>query len=210
MAAPTTIPTGKKNALASLRLYIQTQLSPTKVLFENYLNAEDVPCIAFEDMGIPGLGGHCFDDYMGEKVSDAGVRTKVHGKVAQTMVEFNLLTNVEENTAAVRDLYIMRDRLEYALMYSGKYNDAGTPIMPRIALLDFDASTAGVDTGASVWAPMEKDSVGCRQGSSGTSRRNQQRRCRRSTRRPGCSRTGYTGSSISARPCPSRARTGFP
>jgi hypothetical protein len=159
MAAPTTIPTGKKNALASLRSYIQTQLSPTKVVFENYLNAEDVPCIAFEDMGIPGLGGHCFDDYMGEKVSDAGVRTKVHGKVAQTMVEFNLLTNVEENTSAVKDLYTMRDRLEYALMYSGKYNDAGVQIMPRIALLDFDASPSGVDTGASVWAPMEKDSV---------------------------------------------------
>lgn len=158
MPAPTTIPTGKKNMLGSLRKYLTAELAPTKILFEQYQNVEEIPSISFQDVGVPNLGGHAFEDYVGERDNGHGAFEKVFGKVAQTMVEFNILTTQTEDQAAVRDLYIMRDRLEYALMYSGRL-DEGVLIMPRIALLDFDAAPAGEDTGATVWAPMEKDSV---------------------------------------------------
>ena len=52
----------------------------------------------------------------------------------------------------------MRDRLEYLFMYSGIMGDNDALILPRIALTDYDQIPA-VDTGATIWAPMDKDSM---------------------------------------------------
>ena len=150
---PLTIPTGKKNMLNSLRTYLAAQLTSETVLFESYENAEAPHGIYFQDVGVPNLGGHAFDDYMGQRDGQA-----FYGKVAQTLVEFNLITDVDDNTTAVSDLYNMRDRLEYLFMYSGIMGDNDALILPRIALTDYD-QTPAVDTGATIWAPMDKDSM---------------------------------------------------
>lgn len=157
MTVPATIPTGKNNVLASLRKYLSEQLAPTVVQFENYMNVEQIPSIAFQDVGVPNLGGHAFDDYLGERIGDSGFPERVYGKIAQTNLEFNILTDQENNASAIKDLFQMRDRLEYLFMYSGRKDEAGVLIMPRIAILDFDNSNE--DTGASIWCPQERDSI---------------------------------------------------
>ena len=155
---PSTIPTGKKNMLSSLRTYLQTQLTGETVNFESFENAEAPLGIYFQDVGVPSIGGHCFDDYMGEIINDDGSKTIVKGKIAMTMVEFNIVSDVNDNTSALNSIYNSRDRLEYLFMWSGRLDESGALILPRIALMDYD-QTVPVDTGTTITSPMEKDSM---------------------------------------------------
>lgn len=161
---PQTIPTGRSNMLSSLREYLVNNLPATAggeaytVEFEQYENVNKYPSIAFQDAGIPQLGGHYFDDYMGELVDSNSISHPVYGKTAQTNVEFMLSTDYEQQEDAIRLLYQMVDQLEYLFMYSGRSDASGVNfILPRIGVLDFD--NGKVDTGATIWAPMEKDSI---------------------------------------------------
>lgn len=161
---PQTIPTGRSNMLSSLRKYLQDNLPATaggeaySVEFEQYENVNKYPSIAFQDAGIPQLGGHYFDDLIGNMLDSNSVSHPVYGKIAQTNVEFMLSTDYEQQTDAIRLLYQMADQLEYMFMYSGRSDATGnTLILPRIALLDFDNGQD--DTGATIWSPMEKDSI---------------------------------------------------
>lgn len=158
---PLTIPTGRKNAMASIRYYLQNNLQASAggytIQFEQYENTEVYPSISFEDLGVPQMGGHSFDDYMGVMNDTNGNQVQVYGKIAQTNVEFNLQTDIEDSDAAIEQLYNMADQLEYMWMYSGRMDANNNQILPRIALLNFDAGN--VDTGATVWSPMEKDSI---------------------------------------------------
>lgn len=145
--------------MASIREYLRVNLPANDytVEFEQYENTEKYPSISFQDMGIPQLGGHSFEDYMGELLDTNGRTIPVYGKIAQTNVEFNIQTNIEDQDDAIRKLYQIADQLEYMWMYSGRADQAGAEILPRIALLDFD--NGNVDTGATIWSPMERDSI---------------------------------------------------
>lgn len=171
MGVPQTIPTGKNNMLASLRAYLIAQLpgviggganpqTTYTVEFEQFENAEVYPSISFEDVGIPSLGGHAFDDFLGEGLDDNGNPIQYYGKIAQTIVEFNCQSQLNDNTAAVQQCYQMRDQLEYLFMQSGRFNHATPPVqnLPPINLLNYDTNPAST-TGAEIWAPMENDSI---------------------------------------------------
>lgn len=163
MPVPTSVPTGRRNMLASVRLYMDQYLPKRfvdgrtyKVKFEQYMESSEFPCICIQDFGTPTLGGHAFDDYMGQDTNGF----KVFGKRAQTMLVMTCQTNESEVDTAVKDLYDMADQLEFLWQYSsiGQADEFGNRIMPRMALLDFDTNPP-TDTGATVSAPMEKDSV---------------------------------------------------
>lgn len=155
--------------LASLRAYLQAQLpgfigggaNPTTtytIEFEQFENADQFPSIAFEDVGIPSLGGHAFDDFMGEGLDDNGNPIQYYGKIAQTIVEFNCQSQLNDNTAAVQQCYQMRDQLEYLFMFSGRVNHSGAQVLPPITLMNYDTNPAST-TGSVIWAPMEADSI---------------------------------------------------
>lgn len=169
MGVPQTIPTAKTNMLASLRAYLIAQLpgivgggaNPTStytIEFEQYENADQYPSIAFEDVGIPSLGGHAFDDFMGDGLDDNGNPIQYYGKIAQTIVEFNCQAQLNDNTAAIQQCYQMRDQLEYLFMHSGRTNHSGAQVLPPITLMNYDTNPAST-TGSVIWAPMENDSI---------------------------------------------------
>jgi hypothetical protein len=164
-----TIPTGKNNMLASLRAYMTANLPgavPTgtyQILFEQYENAEGpYPVIAFEDLGVPQLGGHAFDDFIGDGLNDNGFPVQYYGKIAQTMVEFNCIAQMSDpnnpQDAALQQCYQMRDQIEQMVMFSGRNDHNGNQILPPIQLMNYDTNPAST-TGSVIWAPMEKDSI---------------------------------------------------
>lgn len=165
MTIPITIPTGKANMLASLRDYMQTNLPGSipsgnyDIEWEQYENAESYPSISFEDVGIPSVGGHAFDDFIGVGTNDANQSVNYYGKKAQTLVEFNCQTNLNDSNTAIQDCYQMRDQIEYMLMYSGKTHPAtGAQMLPPILLNDYSVNPPAF-TGGVVEAPMERDSI---------------------------------------------------
>jgi hypothetical protein len=166
MGIPITIPTGKNNMLASLRAYLQANLPllignptvPYTIEFEQYENADTYPSISFEDLGIPSLGGHAFDDFLGEGLDDNGNAVTYYGKIAQTIVEFNCQAQMNESTSALQQCYQMRDQLEQLFMFSGRNDHTGAQVLPAIGLMYYDTNPAST-TGSVIWAPMERDSI---------------------------------------------------
>lgn len=165
MTVPQTIPTGKNNMLGSLKAYLRANLplaipsGTYAVELGQYENAESYPSISFEDVGMPGLGGHAFDRFLGDGIDESGNKIKYYGKIAQTMVDFNCQSNMNDQPQdALQQCYQMRDQLEYLLMNSGEYDHAGVQILPPIQLMNYDTNPAS-STGSCIWAPMEKDSI---------------------------------------------------
>ena len=166
MPIPATIPTGKNNMLASLRDYLQTNMplvvgnptTPYTIQLEQYENAESYPSISFEDLGVPSMGGHAFDDFVGNGLDDNGNPTVYYGKIAQTIVELNCQSQLNDSTKALQQCYQMRDQLEQLFMFSGRVDHTGSQVLPPISLKNYDVAGNPI-TGSVIWAPMEKDSI---------------------------------------------------
>jgi len=131
---------------------------PYVVELEQYEEASSFPSIAIEEIGMPGLGANAFDSFLGTYIDDNGDTQEFYGKQAQTMVEFNLQSNLNQSSEARQQIYQMYDQLEFMCRYSGEYDHSGNLILPVIQLLDMDANPPIV-THSTIWVPMEKDSI---------------------------------------------------
>ena len=153
-----TYPTSKINALASLAYFVQQNVLDVNESFYpgNYDQAVQFPALTMIDRGAPDLPPTAFNDYLGNDPAHA----KQFGRFSQTVVEFNCmdyLTSVESGGQrdAVKNAYLMRERLRRALYCAGEYDVNGAEIFPDIQLLDFDTN-GNPWTGGYVWWPSEE------------------------------------------------------
>lgn len=151
---PSTWKTGKRNLLASIVEYLQTQLPGENIVGSHYLQTETFPVVTIEDSGIFSLGDIAFDELVGFDSSGNPIR----GKIEQTQLQIQILDRLSDsNRAPIRGIRKLRDRVKYALFYAGVPDGSGGFVLPPIKILDFENAKA--DTGFIAWVPRELDSA---------------------------------------------------
>ncbi len=171
---PVTNPSGKNNMLASLVGYLSQYLPkkvpsgnydgkfvPYTINLEQYEEAASYPSISVEDIGMPGLGAYAFDNYTGKYIDGNGDTQPFYGRLAQTMVEFNMQADAGAvgTNIARQAVYQMYDQIDYLLRSTGEMDHTGANILPVISMINYDTNPATTVLGSSVWCPTEKDSI---------------------------------------------------
>lgn len=154
MTLPTSYPTSKKNALASLRKFVKEQCIdpvanqdtnyPWSFYTVNYNETLNVPSVCVTIKGLPDLGDTAFGNYLG------GVEGSEHRFLAEITIQDRL--DPGNNPEAEQRVLEMRERIWYALNWSGVDDESGSVEVPKITLWNFDTNPIS-DTNSVVYFP---------------------------------------------------------
>lgn len=142
--------TGRRNVLASVVHYLQTQIPGETIKGSPYLQTADFPTsgvVTVEDLGLFSLG----DQAYGDVLKNDGLNNLTKGKIEQTQLEINIASKMTgDKSDPVRVIRKLHDEVYQAFAFAGI-------TLPVIRVLDFENEKA--DTGAKAWHPTELDNV---------------------------------------------------
>lgn len=126
---------GKNALMGSLADYLTTQITDEYFDFDNPILPIKLPGYGISEKGLYNLGAYAFDNFLGQDANGA-----IYGRKDQTLVEISAWDDETLHSDAVGKVRQMRDKIVYVLLNAGRYNDAGTQILPPMKLYDYSTT----------------------------------------------------------------------